>query len=370
MHTNHTKERISMRKFGYGLYLVLVSALVLVIGADMFGARTALLSLMGFKLGVAGGVLMAMAVAPFPTDAALTSIAALYKPGKKIADQVMRRIMVPKQEFSYLVFDKRTTTTIPDTRVGRGSEPNAVDFGATETESKCVGQGLESFVPQADIDNAGENYNPLAVATEGIMELVALDREKRVADLVFNTASYAATTNRTQLSGNHYWNGTHADGNPIPDILTGLDNCPMRPNTMVLGPAAWSGLRTNAYVLKAVNRNSGDSGMASREAVAALFELDEILVGEGWYNTAKKGQTASMSRLWGKHCSLLYLNKTPIAGQVPTFGWTAQWGQKVAAKEYLPRRGLTGGTMVWAGEYVKEVVTATDLGYYIEDCVS
>jgi hypothetical protein len=209
----------------------------------------------------------------------------------------------------------------------------------------------------------------VGVAVEGVTELINLAREKRVADLVFAAATYAVG-NKVQLAGNHQWNVKHADADPIADIVAGLDACIMRPNLMVIGGAGWSALSTNPYILKAVNRSSGDSGIASRRAVADLFELDDVLVGMAWNNTAKKGQTASLGKLWGKHCSLVYVEKSVQANKRITFGWTAQWRGRFAGSQPDGDIGLTGGVRVRVGEYVKEVITSSRLGYYIEDCAA
>ena len=39
--------------------------------------------------------------------------------------------------------------------------------------------------------------------------------------------------------------------------------------------------------------------MVSRQEFAEFFELQEVLVGAGFVNQAKKGQAASMARVWG-----------------------------------------------------------------------
>ncbi len=361
-----------MKRITHPLYLLALGVATIaavLFGLDAFGIQTSACAFLHMKPAVAGGVVLAMAIAPFPTDPVLTAISAAYRNAKYIADLVLPRIPVGKQEFKYFIFDKRETMTIPNTAVGRRSAPNEVSFTATETTGSCAGYGLDDPVPQDDIDNAPEGYDPLGVATEGITELILLDREKRAADLVFAQGTYAAAS-RTQLSGNHQWSVAHTDANPIPDILTGLDTPVMRPNIMVIGQAAWAGLRTNPQLLKAVNKSTGDTGIAERRAVADMFELEDIIVGPAYYNSAKKGQAASLARLWGKHCALLYVERSAVANKRITFGWTAQWGGRFAGQEPDSKIGLRGGIRVRAGEYVKEVVTANDMGYFIQDCVA
>ena len=51
-----------------------------------------------------------------------------------------------------------------------------------------------------DISNFSETYDPLALATTSISELIALAREVRVAGIAFGASNYA-TANKTTLSG-------------------------------------------------------------------------------------------------------------------------------------------------------------------------
>ena len=144
----------------------------------------------------------------------------------------------------------------------------------------------------------------------------------------------------------------------------------MRPNIMVIGQAAWSKLRQHPQIVKAAHGNSGDSGMARREAVAELFEIEDLIVGQGWVNVARRGQAAKYERVWGKHVALLHRDKNASTGQGATFGLTAEFGQRVAGSWEDRNIGLRGGQMVRAGESVGELITAAHLGYFIEDAAA
>jgi hypothetical protein len=104
--------------------------------------------------------------------------------------------------------------------------------------------------------------------------------------------------------------------------------------------------------------------------LTSILELDQIVVGEAWVNTAKKGQTGTFSRLWGSHASLLYVNPISANTRSMTFGVTAQWGDRIAGTHEDPNLGLKGGIRVRVGEEVKELVLANDLGYLFQNAVS
>lgn len=318
---------------------------------------------------LASGVLAVMALAPFPVEPQMTAIAVAYRNEEFIADRVFPRVPVGVKTFKYLKYTLADRFTIPDTKVGRKGAPNEVEFSATEVEASCLDYGLDDPVPQDDIDQAPAGYDPLGNAVEGVMELVLLDREKRAADLAFDATQYAAA-NKVQLAGNDQWSSTHADSDPLADILTGLDACIMRPNIMVIGRAGWTKLSTHSMIAKAIFKAGATAGIATRQQVADLFELEEIIVGQSWVNTAKKGQAMTKARVWGKHCALLRRDRNANTRRGVTFGLTAQYGSRVAGSIADPKIGLRGGQRVRAGETVKEVITANDLGYFIQDCVA
>jgi len=305
--------------------------------------------------------------APFPIQPELTAIAMAYRNTELIADSVLPITTVGKQEFKYIVYDKADRYTIPDTKVGRKSRPNEVEFGATEKTESTEDHALDDPVPQADIENAPPNFDPLGNATEGIMDLIQLRREKAVADLVFDANNYA-TANKETLAGTDQWSDG-ANSDPIADITDAIESMIMRPNRLVVGSQVMIQLARHPKVLKAIHKSSGDTGVARRSDLEELFEL-EILVGKAHHNSAAEGQTAVYSRVWGKQAALLRIDPNANTRRGVTFGYTARWGTPVAGSERDSNIGMRGGQRVRAGESVKPLITAADVGYLFIDAVA
>ncbi|MGE0388446.1 MAG: major capsid protein [Gammaproteobacteria bacterium] len=308
-----------------------------------------------------------MSLAPYPINPELTAIALAYRNARLIADDVLPRVPVGTAQFKYWKYTLADGFTLPDTKVGRKSRPNEVEFSATEVTDSVVDYGLDDPVPQNDIDTAPPGRNPLDRATMGIMDLVLLDREQRAAALVFNASNYAAA-NKSTLSGTSQWSDPTSD--PISAVLTALDAMVMRGNIMVLGRATYSKLIQHPKIVEAVYKTGADAGIVQRRQLADLFELEDVLVGEGWVNSAKKGQSVSLSRVWGKHCALIYRDSLADANRGTTFGFTAQFGSRVAGTIPDPNIGMRGGQRVRAGESLKELITANDLGYLFTNAVA
>jgi hypothetical protein len=304
---------------------------------------------------------------PFPVDPVLVGIVQAYRNAALIADQVFPRLdpILPREQFKWWKFDFGQFITLHDTKVGRKSAPKEVEFNATEVESRTEDYGLDDVIPQADIGNAPAGFDPRAFAAQDLIDLVLLDREVRVAGRVMDPDTYGAD-NKETLAGASQW--SHVDSKPVVQISQAADSMVMRPNNIVMGRSAWTALRTNPSVLRALTPSGAGDGYANRRAVADLLELDEIHVGDGWVNIAKPGQPVVRQRAWGASALLFY--KAPLANSQspqPTFGWTAQFGSRVSGSMPDGKVGLRGGERVRSGESIKEVLSAPELGYLFED---
>ena len=309
-----------------------------------------------------------MAIRPFPIDPKLTAIAIAYRNPDVvlIADSVLPRTPT-SQEFKWLEYDLAQGFTVPDTRVGRKSVPNEVEFKAEERTDKVEDHGLDDIVPNEDVEADNQGVDPLGTSTAYLTNLVNLGREQRVASKVFNPASFSAS-NQATLSGTSQW--SHDSSDPVASIGDALDSPIIRPNIAVFGQQTWTKLRRNVKIVQAIKGTAQGAGMVSRQEFAEFFELQEVLVGAGFVNQAKKGQAATMSRVWGKHAAFLYRDRAagPQAGV--TYGFTAAWGNKIAGSIDEPKIGLTGSQRVRSGERVKEVICARDLGYFFQNAVA
>lgn len=315
-----------------------------------------------------------MAKTPFIIVPELTAIAVAYKQPGLIADKVLPYVPVNTTEFRYKKYAVADDFTVPATLVGRKGAPQQVEFGETEVTDSVQDHALDAPVPNADVE-AFERAraqgmtgatDPMFRPTSMVMELGMLAREKRTADLVFNAANYAVGNKSTLGPGSYFSDDAVKPHNVITDAL---DTMIMRPNIAVFGRTAWSKTSRNPNLVKAIYGQGTEQGQVSRQAFADLFELEEVLVGDGWVNTAKKGQAATMVRIWGKHVSFMHRNMNADSQYGITFGFTARFGNRVGGYIEDPDMGMRGGKRVRAGESVKELITANDLAYLFESAV-
>jgi hypothetical protein len=315
-----------------------------------------------------------MARSPFQIQPDLTGIAIAYKNQEYIADMIAPRETVNAELFEWDELNIDSMYEFQDDQVGRLSAPNQVTFSSTRKPGSTVDHGLDSPVPQKDMDNyQGVGASPLAIATEGVTELVMLNREKRVADVVQTAANYKAG-NTIPLSGTSQFSD-YTNSNPVDAILTALDIPLVRPRVMVLSNYGWRVLRQHPKVVESVKGTGAGSdarGVVARQQVADLLELDAVYVGTTRGKATPRNVDAAVStpaRIWGKHLALLGVD--PMAKLLnmnrPTFLMTAQFGNRVAGTIQDPDMGLKGGVRVRAGEMVREVIMTKECSYFFEN---
>ena len=307
---------------------------------------------------------------PFVQDPVLTAIAVAYKNQAFIADSVMPRRPVSSNLFRYNTFAFGQQITPIDTRVGRLAGPNKTEFSSDRQTAETEDYGLDIPIPNDDRRAAqGTGVDVDGMAAEFASELVAIGREQRVSNIVFSAATYPVG-NKVTLSGTSQWSDfTNSD--PLTAILNAMDAMVMMPTDLVLGRLVMTKLSTHPKLVKAMHGNDGDSGVITPQFLANLLGIKRVHVGSAWVNTAAKGQAVSRARLWGKHAALLTLDVQAAPQNMRTsFGYTAQWGDKVSGRIVDPNMGLRGGVNIRVGEQLREVVIASDLGYFFENAIA
>jgi hypothetical protein len=323
-----------------------------------------------------------MAPRPFVVDPILTALAVGYKNPAEflIADQVLPRYPVGQEKFKWTEYPISEAFNVPDARVGRRGRVQQLEFGGLEQTAEVEDFGLDSPIPFSDIESAAaaraegrSTVDPEGHATGMLTGTIQNIREVRVAQMVHALATYS-TDKRITLSGTSQFSD-YTNSDPIGVIKTGMASTLIfRPNTMVMGIDVWLRLSSHPKIVNAVKGNVTNSGIVSREEFANLFRgegINEVLIGEGWYNTAKQNQPVAMARAWGKHIALIHKNPmASVEGGGITFGMTAQFGGRIAGRIEDKDIGLQGGYRIRSGERVKELVIAKDVGYFIQNAVA
>ncbi|CBJ43007.1 hypothetical protein [Ralstonia solanacearum] len=174
-----------------------------------------------------------------------------------------------------------------------------------------------------DYRESDEAAFPLeAHATHVVTEGIRLRHEKKVADLVQNTASYAAS-NKIVLAGTSRFTDK-ANSDPIGVIEDGKEAVRGKigryPNTAVIGAASWKALKQHPQFLERIKYSM--KGVLTLDLIKEILEVENIVVGRAIYANDK----GVFGDLWGDNIVLAYVapgragvERTPYE---PSFGYT------------------------------------------------
>lgn len=306
--------------------------------------------------------------APFPTDDRLTAIAMAVRNEMMVGLEVLPTTPLPSSEYRWMKYPEGEQFTFPNTLVGRTSTPRNIETGATEESGITLDYGLRFTIPQRDLERQTENYDPVSHTTELLTNLMLLDLEVRIAGKVFDANTYG-TDNKEVLAGTAQFSDfTNSD--PLGKLLDVMDGLVMRPNKIVMGHEVWTTLRQHPKLVRAYHGNDGADGLVSRTFLADLLEVEQVLVGKGWVNTARPGQLPNLERVWGNNILLFYSDRLSGPQSGLSFGWTGQYGQRFAGRISDPHIGLKGGTIIQTGWELDPRVAAPSLGYLLQNVIA
>ncbi len=305
-------------------------------------------------------------------DPLLSNFAVAYQPRQFIAPQVFPIVPVPRQSGIYAVFEQADLFRIGDTKRAPGTEASKVRFRVGSDTYFCNNYAQKTQVLLEEVANADAVFRMKLEQQRTALALNVLDMdwENRLAGRVFSTANVGSSV---QVASS--W--TSSASAPVSDINTALDNVEnatgYRPNTMVIGVEAWRALRRHPDVInKARNPNIVAGGnYPAVEEVARLFELERILVGTAFKNTAQEGQAATLKPIWGPHCLVAYLERQ--AGMdAPTYGAAFRWAEAGVPNmqvERLPYDARIKAQELEVGYFQDEKIVAKPLAFLVSSCV-
>jgi len=295
-------------------------------------------------------------------DPILSNVSVAYKNEAYIAEQILPVIPSKERTGKYFKYDKSKFRKVQSLR-GMGAPANEVDYGLTiSTAYVCQEHSLRQIVPDELKDQAPLPLNPELDATENVTERLLIEKEYDLATYMQNPSNLTGVT----LSGSSKWSD-YANSDPIGNIKKGKKTIHSKifvePNTLVLGKEVYDTLLDHPDI---IDRIKYRSDVATADILARLFGVEKVLVGGAGYNTAKEGQSDTLSYIWGKNAWLLYVTPKPGIYSV-SFGYHFTFANRVVDKWYDNTRK---GTWIRVSEnYAREIV-CSDAAYLIKDAVA
>jgi hypothetical protein len=302
-------------------------------------------------------------------DVPLSNIAINHRPVGHIADMIFPIVPVQKQSDRIVVFSREEAYREEEARRAPGTEANTILRSVSSETYFADNYALKFPVTIEDRNNADpifaqELYNG---AARYVTEKLLLGWEIRQADQVTNTANVGSSS--AVSSG---WIDT-VNSNPLTDVEKGIDNVfdstGMRPNRVVFGEVAWRNFRRNENVRNLLGRGDAQTGggYASLAEAADLLDVEQVLVGASFKNTAIEGQAEALVQVWGDNVLCYYAPMTASV-DTPSFGYSMRWripGVPDMQAERHPYDGKTKSEEVEVGYYQDEKVVGKDYSFLL-----
>lgn len=296
-------------------------------------------------------------------DAPLANILLNYRPRNFIADQIFPIVSVGKQSDLIPGIAIEDRLRLEQTIRAPGTMPRMIHFNVTSQQYFCKNYSLGTFLTAEEMANADQAWNTKEIRGQLVMDILLLDYELRVA----NTVNSGSNVGSYWTTGSSWSDADNSE--PLTDVMGDLnvaeDLRGYRPNRIVFGKTAWRKWKESDQVLARLFPHGGAMAGGNRGALvntqlaAELLEVDKVLVGGAYYNSAAEGATLTLTKVWNDNV-LYYFSPDRPSKEVPAFGYAFRWnvpGMPNLSARTFPFDGKTGRQDIHVGMYQDEKVT-------------
>jgi hypothetical protein len=261
----------------------------------------------------------------------------------------------------------------PGSRANRGGIPtDYLDIATTE-------YAFASPVTDEDRDAAkmigGPPLQPDQDAIEFATDKVDLKKEIRVANMIKTSAWSGIAAGGTDAHG--HW-AAGAGNTFLADIKGGIEtvrsNTGIRPNRLTIDAGTYGSLKEESTILDKIKYT--ERGVLTKELLAVILELDEVIIGEAIVNTAKEAKgnaNWAASNVWevnaGKGMGFLFFAPAAMGLKKPSAGAQARraYDDGLARRTTTWRETAEHQDVYEVAEETMILQVGPDLGYLWKD---
>jgi hypothetical protein len=304
----------------------------------------------------------------------LNNLSVQYRNQNYIGDQVFPIIdrVAPKAKIArYLKgawFRDEAGIRGPGARANRGGFPT--DYISIST----VEYAFAKEVTDEDRRNAkvagAPPMSPDMDAIQFVADKIDLRKERLIAgEVLGGTWSSVAGEDAAGL-----WAPNDSTNTFVEDVLARVEtirsNTGFKPNCMVIDNGTYNALKKNDALLNRVRYTQ--KGVLGKDLLAAVFELDQILIGDAIYSSAKEtkaGTDFTAANVWeknaGKGSAFLFYRAPSVGLKTPTAGLQARiaYADGTARRLSRWREEAEHQDVYECAEETDIVITGSDLGF-------
>lgn len=308
-------------------------------------------------------------------DAVLTnvSVAYLQRAENFIADRVFPVVPVSKKSDLYFTYTKNDWLRDEAQRRADATESAGGGYNVATDSYQADVWAFHKDVGDQTVANADSPLNPLREAAEFVTHRLLLRRELQFVSDFFGTGVWG-----TDVAGGvdfTAWSD-YTTSDPLTDIEDGkstvLKNTGQEPNTLVLGYDVFRQLKNHPELVDRIKYTS--SNTITTDMMAAMFDVDRVLVAKAIKATNAEGATAAYDFAFGKSALLAFVAPSPGL-MTPSAGYTFAWtgvsgglGATIGTSQF--RMESLKATRIEAEVAFDNKVVGADLGYFFSAAVA
>jgi len=293
-------------------------------------------------------------------DQLLSNVSIRYQQDELIGMKVFPEVPVKKESDLFRIFDRNMR--VPESQRADGAVAREHHFEVSNASYLLVRHSLREIVT----DRQAENYDlsDLRVdTTEDLTQKILTRLELDVAQL-FTTTNWSLNVS---LAAANAWNANTTVSDPVPVVMTGSSevilNGGFKPNFGILPRDGWVAVKNHVSILDRLKYTTAE---VDTRKVAAMFELNELLIPAAGYDTSALGATSTFSSFYGDNMFLGY-KPAAAAPKKPSSGYVFR-NQMPMVKRY--RDEAREGEWIEVNMEYQARVVASLSGFLIRDILA
>lgn len=293
-----------------------------------------------------------------------------------ISNRVFPVVEVAKQSGNFGKIPVEQLLQSRDTKRAPGSGYARGNFTFQSSTYACQEHGAEEPVDDRESSMYADYFDAELIASQRAFSAVLRNAEQRVADAVFNATTFSSFT--TAIT--HEWDDT-ANATPLVDVEAAVqavyDQSGLWPNALILNRKVFRNLRNCDEIKdRLASSGAGQSNVAGRvseQQLSELFDLPYIIVAGSSKNTAKEGQSASISQIWSDEYAMVCKVATSGDFREPCIGRCFHWsedGSSIGGTVESYREEALRSDVIRVRHDVDEIVLYPEAGHLLSNATT
>lgn len=292
-----------------------------------------------------------------------------------IAQQVLPVLEVAKQSGTYGIIPIEQLLQTRDTARAPGSGYSRGKFTFTKATYATEEHGAEEPVDDREAEMYREYFDAEVIAAQRAYDVVLRNAEIRAAALIFNATTWTGASLTTAITNE--WDD-HTNATPIDDVeaavLKVYANSGLWPNALVINRKVFRNLRLCDQIIDRIAGSGAGSPVKASDitaaTLAAVFDLDRIIIAGSSKNTANEAVDASLSQVWSDEYAMICKIATSNDMREPCIGRTFHWaadGSQIGGAVEDYRDETVRSKIIRVRHDVDELVLYTQAGHMLSN---